>query len=244
MSSADNYHYKLILSVHLILLSSFFFLMIRRPPRSTLFPYTTLFRSSPHSLGDGRATWLVALRPDVDSLALRQPPPGWVAIHRGASARVGRPLAAVEDDTVLAFAPVATRDSTAWFGPRFTDFAVATPDTWPALRHAGIALAGGWRRTALAWALQSPALARPETDGLVLLWRRDVLERLGRLAPSASFDEAVPVVADSALWWVAYGYFKGEAFPLARPVDDGGRDSVRYLQAGVIGGVNAAGGDP
>src|SRR5256885_13088081 len=26
---------------------SFFFLMIRRPPRSTLFPYTTLFRSCP-----------------------------------------------------------------------------------------------------------------------------------------------------------------------------------------------------
>src|SRR4051812_49999965 len=26
-------------------LPSFFFLMIRRPPRSTLFPYTTLFRS-------------------------------------------------------------------------------------------------------------------------------------------------------------------------------------------------------
>src|SRR2546425_3027842 len=27
----------------------FFFLMIRRPPRSTLFPYTTLFRSSSYS---------------------------------------------------------------------------------------------------------------------------------------------------------------------------------------------------
>src|SRR5687768_18381676 len=27
-------------------LFSFFFLMIRRPPRSTLFPYTTLFRSA------------------------------------------------------------------------------------------------------------------------------------------------------------------------------------------------------
>src|SRR2546425_10345970 len=26
----------------------FFFLMIRRPPRSTLFPYTTLFRSEEH----------------------------------------------------------------------------------------------------------------------------------------------------------------------------------------------------
>src|SRR2546429_7878978 len=28
----------------------FFFLMIRRPPRSTLFPYTTLFRSIPVTL--------------------------------------------------------------------------------------------------------------------------------------------------------------------------------------------------
>src|SRR6266566_7529401 len=28
----------------------FFFLMIRRPPRSTLFPYTTLFRSPQHRL--------------------------------------------------------------------------------------------------------------------------------------------------------------------------------------------------
>src|SRR3712207_6937317 len=29
--------------------STFFFLMIRRPPRSTLFPYTTLFRSFAYS---------------------------------------------------------------------------------------------------------------------------------------------------------------------------------------------------
>src|SRR2546425_10194312 len=37
----------------------FFFLMIRRPPRSTLFPYTTLFRSQEHGhraqLRDGGA---------------------------------------------------------------------------------------------------------------------------------------------------------------------------------------------
>src|SRR2546430_13642429 len=37
---------------------SFFFLMIRRPPRSTLFPYTTLFRSG-FCLARGRA------RPEV-----------------------------------------------------------------------------------------------------------------------------------------------------------------------------------
>src|SRR6266536_4443072 len=41
-----------------IVLTFFFFLMIRRPPRSTLFPYTTLFRSRP-----GR---VVHLRRDMD----------------------------------------------------------------------------------------------------------------------------------------------------------------------------------
>src|SRR3712207_8914734 len=30
-----------------------FFLMIRRPPRATLFPYTALFRSGPPVVGDG-----------------------------------------------------------------------------------------------------------------------------------------------------------------------------------------------
>src|SRR2546422_5105890 len=33
----------------------FFFLMIRRPPRSTLFPYTTLFRSAPLLGSDNRS---------------------------------------------------------------------------------------------------------------------------------------------------------------------------------------------
>src|SRR6266542_3781689 len=33
---------------------AFFFLMIRRPPRSTLFPYTTLFRSRHRHAGTGR----------------------------------------------------------------------------------------------------------------------------------------------------------------------------------------------
>src|SRR5256886_12257160 len=47
-----------LLSKTLILLSNtrfviffFFFLMIRQPPRSTLFPYTTLFRSRPNGCG-------------------------------------------------------------------------------------------------------------------------------------------------------------------------------------------------
>src|SRR3712207_7807975 len=42
----------------------FFFLMIRRPPRSTLFPYTTLFRSPRAAFAELRAlpqTWLLLL---------------------------------------------------------------------------------------------------------------------------------------------------------------------------------------
>src|SRR5688572_31338809 len=35
----------------------FFFLMIRRPPRSTLFPYTTLFRSETGRRTSGGRTW-------------------------------------------------------------------------------------------------------------------------------------------------------------------------------------------
>src|SRR5258708_16555122 len=38
-------HSSLSLYYHLHIHLFFFFLMIRRPPRSTLFPYTTLFRS-------------------------------------------------------------------------------------------------------------------------------------------------------------------------------------------------------
>src|SRR2546425_9576627 len=57
--------------------SIFFFLMIRRPPRSTLFPYTTLFRSNRgnfvclvHSLGDDHIN-LAAGKRKVEPLPVR-----------------------------------------------------------------------------------------------------------------------------------------------------------------------------
>src|SRR6266478_9025548 len=40
----------------------FFFLMIRRPPRSTLFPYTTLFRSRPWQVKRHRPVCRAAVR--------------------------------------------------------------------------------------------------------------------------------------------------------------------------------------
>src|SRR5260370_42219833 len=46
-------------------LSFFFFLMIRRPPRSTLFPYTTLFRSE-HGRNHARHEARIAERRQID----------------------------------------------------------------------------------------------------------------------------------------------------------------------------------
>src|SRR5438309_3417655 len=47
----------------MLLITLFFFLMIRRPPRSTLFPYTTLFRSGrPKACDQGAHRWQVLAR--------------------------------------------------------------------------------------------------------------------------------------------------------------------------------------
>src|SRR2546422_3427749 len=73
---------------------SFFFLMIRRPPRSTLFPYTTLFRS-------GLRLWLLrasALRVLEIKDAL---PPGKSWRHWGDQAIDTRPVRSEEHTSEL-----------------------------------------------------------------------------------------------------------------------------------------------
>lgn len=204
----------------------------------------------PPTVDGGRASWLVVPAPQGEGAAVpgdgSAAPNGldWTDLHRGPRARAGHPLAAIEADTGLSVSPVPTRDSAMWFGPGFREFAVAAPDTWPALRASGVPVQEWWRRTALAWTLQSPELVRAQTDGLVLLWRRDVTDRLTRLAPFAVFDNPTPVVVDMGLWWISYGYLHSSIAPLARPlVFPGGDTPVRYLRTGLVGVVNAATGD-
>src|SRR3712207_9376305 len=66
----------------------FFFLMIRRPPRSTLFPYTTLFRS------------LAAWHPPKTGRRGRSPRHAEIAIETGHLPRLafGRPWRQTEGD--------------------------------------------------------------------------------------------------------------------------------------------------
>src|SRR5258706_14801592 len=85
----------------------FFFLMIRRPPRSTLFPYTTLFRShrrDPPPRAGGRGDPLpgdggFSARPDH-----RRRPRGALDPHRSAAVHAGR-----RDDPLGADHPAAAR---------------------------------------------------------------------------------------------------------------------------------------
>src|SRR5258705_1771410 len=67
---------------HATFILSFFFLMIRRPPRSTLFPYTTLFRSPKLAVDSGRRRCAGA-RHLAGDLSLRAP-------RRGPSAKRDR----------------------------------------------------------------------------------------------------------------------------------------------------------
>src|ERR1039457_7407214 len=58
------------ISTYVVLLLSvvFFFLMIRRPPRSTLFPYTTLFRSGSKKANTKTPRfWLSSMKPRIRS---------------------------------------------------------------------------------------------------------------------------------------------------------------------------------
>src|SRR2546426_6935506 len=92
----------------------FFFLMIRRPPRSTLFPYTTLFRSArlgeaefnalgPEELATYRER-VAAVTPEqvAETAAKLMPPPEAVAI-----VVVGK-AAELHDALVARFGPLET----------------------------------------------------------------------------------------------------------------------------------------
>src|SRR3712207_9306046 len=72
----------------------FFFLMIRRPPRSTLFPYTTLFRSGMEDTGSHRAAVVWELQRYggrlLKFLRVGGRRPNWRRGQRSASPRVRR----------------------------------------------------------------------------------------------------------------------------------------------------------
>jgi hypothetical protein len=139
-------------------------------------------------------------------------------------------------DSGLAITALPTRDGHVLFGPG-AESPVITEDSIP-----GVPITGVWRRFAIAWTIQTWGLVRGDSSGRRLLWRRDVTDRLERLAPFARFGDPAPVMRDGSLWWVSWGYVSRAAFPFVRPLIWQGED-VRYLRAGLLGAVRAATGE-
>ncbi|HTR19522.1 MAG TPA: UPF0182 family protein [Gemmatimonadales bacterium] len=193
------------------------------------------------TMGNG-PEWLVAPTPDDTALSRSPSSPTWEEIHRGSWSAAGAPLRLLESDSGLVLAAPPSADTVQWFGPLVAQYAVVDAERHPDLAPAGVRITGGWRRLALAWTLQSPELARGTTVDQLLLWRRGASDRFERLAPFADFDTPVPLVADGALWWVAYGYVGSELFPLVGSTRWRNAE-VRYLRAGLIGAVRAGTGE-
>ncbi len=185
----------------------------------------------------GAPAHAVALRPPRP--APDDDRPAWLVAPTAASAPV---RLALETDSGLTLTVLPTADASLLFGPGVQGAVVIAPDSTPVLRAAGVSITGAWRRFAIAWTIQSWDLVRGESHGRVLLWRREVTDRLERLAPFARFGDPSPVLRDGALWWVSWGHVFHEAFPLVRPL--AWRDGdVRYLRAGLVGAVHAGTGE-
>jgi len=184
------------------------------------------------------------------AVALRPSPPPQRKEDRGAVWMIaptnapGPVRLALETDTGLAVRSLPSGNAAILFGPGFPGPVVTSADSAPPAPpgSGAVRLTGAWRRFAIAWTIQSWGLARSESNGRVLLWRRDVTERLQRLAPFARFGAPAPALRDGALWWLSWGYVSHDAFPLVRslPWRD---DDVRFLHAGLVGAVRGATGE-
>ena len=162
--------------------------------------------------------------------------PAWLVAPTVATAPI---RLAHETDSGLAVTVLPTADASPLFGPGLEGPLVTSPDSVSAT---GVPITGAWRRFAIAWTIQAWGLVRGDSNGRVLLWRRDVTDRLERLAPFAEFGSPTPALRDGALWWVSWGYVSHEAFPLVRPL--AWRDGdVRYARAGLVGAVRAGTGE-
>lgn len=168
---------------------------------------------------DTGAAWLIA----------PVPPPN-------ATASTAPVRLALEMDSGLAITALPGKDGSVLFGPGAVA-PVITEDSIP-----GVPIEGAWRRFAIAWTIQSWGLVRGDSSGRRLLWRRDVTDRLERLAPFARFGAPAPAMREGSLWWVSWGYVANATFPLVRPLSWDGED-VRYIRAGLVGAVRAATGE-
>ena len=170
---------------------------------------------------------------------------GAVAVQAYGATADGRPrfIEAIEtpDLSVERVTSLRLDEPEILFAPKMTEYAVRLDPSNPAL--VGIQPRGVLRRLALAWALQSPQILSSDlvANNGSILWRRDVVDRLTRLVPFATFGDPHPVVERGRVQWVANGYVASEHFPYS--VELHWRDAdIRYLRSSLVGVVDASSG--
>ncbi|MGD8728041.1 MAG: UPF0182 family protein, partial [Gemmatimonadales bacterium] len=209
--------------------------------------------------GEAVPVYLGARRVDLSAARDAEASMGWDRVHLGAlragvgavalqahrSSDVGLPLFVPDLDrpteALDAVVDLDLANPIIVVGPGIADFAVFDGHT-EAPR--GAPAGGFWRRLALAWSLQTPRLitANDISPEELIVWHRDVVERLDRYAPFASFGEPRAAVVGERLFWLANGYVTAEAFPLAPTVRWRGR-RLRYLRSSLVGVVEASTGE-
>src|SRR5690606_10524942 len=112
---------------HLLLSIYLLFLMLRRPPRSTLFPYTTLFRSyTLHSIPQGTKLAMSEVSTKDSSIPVAQPEPAPAA---AASKPAGKPASSANAPSVKpAVAKAPTFNEVKGLLAKYTCVACHNPD--------------------------------------------------------------------------------------------------------------------
>ena len=172
--------------------------------------------------------------------------PVWLAARRMKTDRVSL-VALADDRTGAGGEPMFYHAKDSLAGPGANSFLelggdASYPGAPPYGLHGregpGIRISSFPRRVMLTWALQaSRLLGRLPPDPRVD-WELAPVDRLGRLAPFASWGEPVARIIDGELVWLVDGYVAAPSFPLAPRAEWRGR-RIGSLRASFVGVVTA-----
>lgn len=175
----------------------------------------------------------------------RRPRPAWLILRD--QGRLGASLTVLLDDqaTTAGF-PLVFHEADSLRTPAGPpSLRLSTRASWPGRSQAvvdtggnGVEVGKGLRRVAMAWALQSGGLLGPGASGQRAYWKLDPGERLGCLAPFATWGVPVPRFIGGELVWLVDGYLSSGAFPGSTRVT-WRRQSIGSLHAGFVGVVAA-----
>jgi uncharacterized membrane protein (UPF0182 family) len=178
-----------------------------------------------------------------------RPRPAWlvVRVHPGDGATTsvllddrvtgdGRPILYTDPDSLRTSAGAPTLRLPRrgiWPGARGTVI-----DTVPG----GVPVGTGLRRLVLAWALQSGELLEADVAGRQAFWHLDPVERVGKLAPYATWGAPAPRLIGGELVWLVDGYLPSPTFPASTRVRWRGEwvGSLRAAFLGVVRGESGA----